>query len=183
MQLDRATLQDGCMILLGKSAAANDEYEWQAMVWDGTLDSYGDRHDLASQSPALYQWSAIGRDNQLVAARSRELVIPSLDLLVDDNLELYVALVDNSAAIDETFAIAEEEEQSSSSFRAKKYDLSLRFESMTEPSLCPNQCSNNGQCQLKEKGSRSMPYCSCFEGFIGADCGLAAKAIELDEAE
>ena len=68
-------------------------------------------------------------------------------------------------------------------FKPRTYNLSLGFQSTAEPSLCPNQCSSNGQCILREKGSKGMPFCSCFEGFIGADCALAAKKITLDEAE
>lgn len=60
--------------------------------------------------------------------------------------------------------------------------MSLRFEPVTAPSLCLNSCSQHGQCETKLE-QRKLPYCSCFEGFIGPDCGLPVKVIEKDEPE
>lgn len=79
-------------------------FEWQAIAWDGANYDPSLRQELTSQSPAIYQWSAIGPDNMLATPRTRTLTILGEDLIVNGASELFVALVDNSASMDETYA-------------------------------------------------------------------------------
>ncbi len=35
-------------------------------------------------------------------------------------------------------------------------------------------------CKIDEKRDR-LPYCQCFEDFVGADCKLVSKTVSLNE--
>lgn len=61
-------------------------------------------------------------------------------------MEVYVAIVDNTAALDHTF---KDSSSASEDFTPKSYDLDVSIVSTGDASLCPNQCSNNGQCLPK----------------------------------
>jgi len=133
---------------------------------------------LKTHPHSFYQWSTIGRNNELINAQSRDLVVNSNDLVLNGKNELYIALVDNSAIMEQS--IKQGEQIMNEGFSSQRYNLSMSFQAIDDKSLCLNACSNNGVCKNDSIKSK-FPYCVCFEDYVGADCNLVAKQIEIEE--
>ena len=199
--LEEKELNDGLMIVLEdreeerKLNQERQEMTWRKIIWDNfqkdlvdqakQQSNFNDKpfsdtyQELDVHPYALYQWSTIGSDNRLSNPTSRELLLKGYDLPINDEFELFIALIDNTASIEG--AIEDNNSVYNDNFQPLEYEITLTFdESYTDKGLCLNQCSKNGQC-LRDDQKSAFPYCECFLGFAGADCSLIVKQIELSE--
>ena len=47
--------------------------------------------------------------------------------------------------------------------------------------MCLNQCSKKGEC-VYDASRASVPFCECFEDYVGADCSLRVQKLNTGES-
>ena len=105
---------------------------------------------------------------------TRDLVIKTDELIVNDTYQMFLILADNTQPMDDMFTNGDWYSSRSSKITLKnprEFKLSIKFAPIDDVTLCPGSCNNNGVCKYDPSVS-VYPYCHCLKDWAGTDCGV-----------